>query len=81
MEFGTNTEFGRGIELAEPVEASYEYRGQKGKIRTFVLKQMNRIPSEVTLKVSNNGSVKIVVDRMLMKRFSYYGEVTLPDKN
>lgn len=80
MEFGTETDFNGNIELAEQVEASCEFKGQKGKIRTYVLKQLNRIPTDVTLKVSNNGNVKIIVERMPMTRFSYYGEVTLPDE-
>lgn len=74
MQFGGNA---AGAGAAELVDASCVLKEHKGKYWTFVLTQTEVVPNVVTLKVNENGSVRISVDRMPMTRFSFYGDATL----
>lgn len=76
MAFGGNYE---GLESPELVDASCELKSHKGKIWTFVLKQLENASNEVTLKVSDNGAVRVTVDRMPMTHFSFYAEASIPE--
>lgn len=75
MQFGGGT---TGLGAAELVEATCELKSHKGKTWKYVLKQINSANNEITLLVSENGSVRVSVDRPPMTHFAFYGDASVP---